>query len=143
MTGTIIDTMDAIVERKIKICSRNIAFSFSFHPPVIYRSICSLLTLLLSPKGPMSCRTQGGISRRPSIRLSILPSIPPIDHQGLKLALPGLNLALEAKNQPSWLQISPPMPQNCPADLKSALQTFNQPFKHKTSPQNLKSALQA
>ena len=55
------------------------------------------------PKGPMSCRTQGGISRCPSVRPSVLPSVlpsfrpsPPVDHEGLKLALPGLNLALQA-----------------------------------------------
>ena len=35
------------------------------------------------------------------------------------------------------------MPQICPPDPKSALETFNQPSKHKTSPPNLKSALQA
>ena len=86
------------------------------------------------PKGPMSCRTQGGILRRPSFRPSVRP--PPIDHQCLRLALPDLNLALQAANQP-------PMPQNCPPDLKSALQTFNQPSKHETSPPNLKSALRA
>ena len=43
------------------------------------------------PKGPMSCRTQGGISRRPSFRPSVPP---PVDYQGLKSALPGLQLAL-------------------------------------------------
>ena len=87
----------------------------------------------------MSYRTQEGISRRPSILPSVLPSVDP---QGLRLALPDLNLAFQASNQPSWLQISPPMPQNCPPDLKSALQTFNQPSKHETSPPNLNYTLQ-
>ena len=61
------------------------------------------------PKGPMSCRTQGGISIRPSVCPSFRP--PPVGHQGLKFALPALNLALQASNQPSRLQISPPPPQ--------------------------------
>ena len=58
------------------------------------------------PKGLMSCITQGGFLRcpsvRPSIHPSVLPSVRPsprfVDHQGLKLALPGLNLVLQASN---------------------------------------------
>ena len=93
-------------------------------------------------KGPMSCRTHGGISRRPSF----CPS--PIDHQGLKLALPGLNLALQTSNQPSWLQISLPhasnlpfRPQICPPDLQSAFQASNQPSKPQICSPSLISAL--
>ena len=77
-----------------------------------------------APKGrcPVEHR---GIMRRlsvlPSFRPSVRPSVPPpVDQQGLRLALPGLNLALQASNQPSWLQISLPC-------LKSALQTSNLP----------------
>ena len=44
------------------------------------------------PKEPMSCRTQGGISRRPSIRPSFRP-FPP-GHQSLNSAVSGLILAL-------------------------------------------------
>ena len=55
------------------------------------------------PKGPMSCRTQGGISIRPSVRPSVLPSVrpPPNDHQGPKPALSGLFFALQSSNLPS------------------------------------------
>ena len=80
-----------------------------------------------SPKGPISCTTQGGISRclssihisihlsvclsicqsiRPSIHPSICLSIyppPRVDNQGRKLALPGLNVALQASSEPSKL----------------------------------------
>ena len=94
-----------------------------------------------APKGRCPVEHRGEF---PDVRPSVRPSVPPpVDHQGLKLALPGLNLALQASNQPSRLQISPsPMPQICPPDLKSALQTFNQPFKHQISPPCLKFALQ-
>ena len=85
------------------------------------------------PKGPMSCRTQGGISIRPSVRPSVLPS-PPVGHQGLKFALPALNLALQASNQPSRLQISPPR-------LKSDLQTSDLPSRPSIRPPSIKSAL--
>ena len=83
----------------------------------------------------MSCRTQGVISRHPSLHPSFRPS-PLVDIQDLKLALSTLELALKALNQP-------PMPRICHPDLKCALQTFNQPSKHQISPPNLKSALQA
>ena len=85
----------------------------SFSPPRLLSLLIHLTTRFppiflfgQRPKGPMSCRTQGGISRHPSIlpsfrpsdlptfRPSILP--PPLDHQGLKLALLGLNLALKS-----------------------------------------------
>ena len=100
------------------------------------------------PKGPMSCRTQGGISIRPFVRPSFRP--PPVGHQGLKFALPALNLALQASNQPSRLQISPPpasnltyRPQICPPDLQLGLQASNQPSVAQICPPNLKSTLKA
>ena len=48
------------------------------------------------PKGPMSCRTQGWISLRPSVRTSVRPSVrpPPWGHLGPNLALSGLKLVL-------------------------------------------------
>ena len=55
-----------------------------------------------------------------------------------------LGSGLLASNQPPSHALNlPPRPQICPPDLKSALQTFNQPSKLKTSLPNLKSALQA
>ena len=97
------------------------------------------------PKGPMSCRTQGGISRRPSIRPSVLPSFPPspprwpsrpqISPPRPQFSRRGLKSALLASNQP-------PMPQICPRDLKSALQTFNQPSIPQNGSPSLNSALQ-
>ena len=87
------------------------------------------------PKGPMSCRTQGGIwDVRSSVRPSDRPSVPPLGHWShksavsglilalwaLKRALSALDLALKSSNQLS----RPPI---CPQDFKSALQTSNPP----------------
>ena len=90
------------------------------------------------PKGPMSCRTQGGISRRPSVLPSCCPSPPrwpsrphicPPSPQFSPL---GLKSAFQALNQPSRLQISPPRASNltsrsqiCPLYLQLALQASN------------------
>ena len=48
-----------------------------------------------APKGRCPVEHRGEFR---DIRPSVLPSLrpPPVDHQGLKLALPGLNLALQA-----------------------------------------------
>ena len=78
---------------------------------------------------------------RLSIRPSFRPSVPPVGHQGLQFALSALNLAIQASNQPSKLQIRPPNTnltsrfQIGPSDLQLALQTSN-------SPPRLKFALQ-
>ena len=77
------------------------------------------------PKGPMSCKTQGEF---PDVCPSFHPSFyPPYAQQDLKFALPALNLALQASNQLSRLQISPPPTSNLTSrsDLRSAFQTFN------------------
>ena len=77
--------------------------------------------------------------------MSVLPSPPPmairalsgliLAHQALKLAQPGLNLALKTANLPSRSQIGPPR-------VKSALQASNQLTRHQISSLGLKSALQ-
>ena len=60
----------------------NFLHFFIFFCPPIHFPIClsnslSVFAFLGSgPKGPMSCRTQGGISRRPSIRPSFCPYPP-------------------------------------------------------------------
>ena len=105
------------------------------------------------PKGPMSCRTQGGISLRPSVLPSVLPRV---GHQGLKFALPAPNSALQTSNRPSRLQFSPPglksalptsnlpyRPQICPPDLRLTLQASNQLSVAQICLRNLKFALQA
>ena len=54
-----------------------------------------------APKGRCPVEHRGEFRDiRPSVRPSVLPS-PPVDHQGLKLALPGLNLALQTSNPAS------------------------------------------
>ena len=111
--------------------------------PRVSSSSTSLPSCFLGsgPKGPMSCRTQGGISSRPSF----CPSPPPLNTK----ALPALNFALQASNWPSRLQISPPSGSNltfrphfCPPDVQIALQASNQPSKHQICPPRLKFALQ-
>ena len=93
------------------------------------------------PKGPLSCRTQGGISIRPSVRPSVRPSPPrwpsrphiltlrpdlgPLSPQ---ISSHGLKSALKASNPLSRPQISIP-------GLKSALQASNLPPWPKACPQ--------
>ena len=103
----------------------------------------------------MSCRTQGGISRRPSFRPSVRP--PPLASILLSqawfwsdfgliwalwairigcIALSDLNLALETLNQLS-------IPHICPPDLKLALHTPNPPSRPHISSLGLKFVLWA
>ena len=82
-----------------------------------------------APKGRCPVEHRGEF---PYVRPSLHP--PPVGHQGLKFALPALNLALQASNQPSRLQISPPR-------LKSDLQTSDLPSRPSTRPPSIKSAL--
>ena len=84
-----------------------------------------------APKGQCPVEHRGNFHT--SVHPSVLPS-PPVGHQGLKFALPALNLALQASNQPSRLQISPPR-------LKSDLQTSDLPSRPSTRPPSIKSAL--
>ena len=101
-----------------------------------------------APKGRCPVGHRGEF---PYVRPSFRPSVPPpVGHQGLKFALPALNLALQASNQPSRLQISPPpasnltyRPQICPPDLQLGLQASNQPSVAQICPPNLKSTLKA
>ena len=72
------------------------------------------------------------LSFHPSIHLSVRPSVPPIDHQGFKLALPYLKYALQTSNMPSRRQI-------CPPDCESHLQASNQPSVPQIFLPNLKS----
>ena len=101
------------------------------------------------PKGPMSCRTQGGISRRPSIHPSIRPSVHPS-------VCPSLRPSILLSIPPGWPMrphiltlrpdLGPLSPQISPPGLKSALQTSNQlsrpQISSKISYPGLKSALQ-
>ena len=97
----------------------------------------------------MSCRTQGGISRRPSVRPSVRPSPPgwpsrphiltprpdlgPLSPQ---ISSPGLKSALRASNQLSRPQISS-------QGIKSALKASNPLSRPQISIPGPKSALQA
>ena len=69
----------------------------------VYVCVCVCISLSLSfslflgsgPKGPMSCRTQGWISLRPSVRTYVRPSVrPPPSFSGLKSSLLGLKSSL-------------------------------------------------
>ena len=109
-----------------------------------------LFILSGGPKGQMSCRAQGGISRCPSFRPSdsphprrplrpqISPPRPQISPTSFKSAPPCLKSPLHTSNlssrpwyQPSKLQISPPC-------LKFALQSSNLLSKPKFCPPALK-----
>ena len=100
------------------------------------------------PKGPMSCRTQGGISIRPSVRpsvrpppgwpsrphiLTLRPDLGPLSPQ---ISPPGLKSALWASNQLSRPQISS-------QGIKSALKASNPLSRPQISIPGPKSALQA
>jgi len=116
----------------------------------------SLAFLGSGPKGPMSCRTQGGISIRPSV----LPSVPPprwpqirspspqICPPSPQFSPPGLKSAFQASNQPphlkSVLQTSnlPSRPSISPPSIKSALHGLNLPSKTQIGSPSLDSALQ-
>ena len=78
----------------------------------------------------MSCRTQGGISRRPSVLLSFRPSVPP-----------------RWPSRPHILTLRPDLgplsPQISPPGLKSALWASNQLSRPQISSQGIKSALKA
>ena len=73
-----------------------VACDVTLHPAILDISVGRLIGqsvpfLGSGPKGLMSFRTQGGISRRPSVRPSFRPSVflssPPVGHQNLKFAL--------------------------------------------------------
>ena len=81
------------------------------------------------PKGPMSCRTQGGISRRPSFRPSVRP--PPLGHRGPQFC--SLRPDFGPLSHQNRLN-SPFRPQFSPRDLKSALQTSYLPSRPQISP---------
>ena len=82
----------------------------------------------------MSCRTQGGISRRPSVLPSFRPPPWPSKPQFC---------SLRPDFGPLSHQISPFRPQFSPWELKSALWTSYMPSRPQISPPDLKSALQA
>ena len=84
------------------------------------------------PKGPMSCRTQGVISKRPSVCPSVRPSVRPPPRWPWRPKI----LTLRPDLGPLSPQISPP-------GLKSALWASNQLSRPQISSQGIKSALQA
>ena len=105
------------------------------------------------PKRSMSCRTQEGISRCLSFRLSICPphwpSGPQICPPSPKFSPSGLKSAFQASDQPppclkSDLQTSdlPSRPLICPPSIKSALCGSNLPSKPQICSPSLNSALQ-
>ena len=57
-------------------CSRDVE-ALDFHAASATSTSSSASFLGSGPKGPMSCRTQGWISRRPFVHLSVRPSPPP------------------------------------------------------------------
>ena len=108
------------------------------------------------PKGSMSCRTQEGISRRPSFRPSILPSFRPPPQGPLRTQTSTLRPVF----CPPCPEISPvrpwysspgfkstwnlsSRPQICPPDLKFDLRTSDLPSRPQISPPDLKFALQS
>ena len=104
------------------------------------------------PKGSMSCRTQKGISRRPSFRPSVRPSVRPHPHwpsrpqicrPSPQFSPPGLKSAFQASNQPPPTSNLTYRPQICPPDLQLGLQASNQPSVAQICPPNLKSTLKA
>ena len=84
---------------------------FSLFAPLSFSS--SLAFWAAAPKGRCPVEHRGEFRNvRPSIRLSVLPSVPPIEHQ---ISSPGLQIS------PPGLQISPLRPQFSFQGLKSAL----------------------
>ena len=77
----------------------------------------------------------------PSLRPNVLPSFHPSVHPSLRwpsgphkttprpqLSSPGFKSALQTSHQPPGFQSAPNIPQICPQDLQSALQTSNRHF---------------
>ena len=135
----------------LAVCVIPIFFS-AFGLPCLH--ICALLVLALhpflgsGPKGPMFCRTQGGISRRqsvlPSFHPSFHPSPPPRPSEFLFCSLRPDFGPLSHQISPFKPQFSPNQlfgPHICPQDRKSALQTSNQPFRPQIKPSGLKFVL--
>ena len=103
----------------------------------------------------MSCRTQGGISRCPSVLpafcpsvlpafcLSVCPSFPPSVHPSPPWPSEPQFCSLRPDFGPLSHQISPFRPLFSPQEFKSALQTSFLPSRLQISPPDHKSALRA